>query len=293
MDLPSLIRLLSLAAIWGASFLFMRITAPILGTVLLTEARLFIAALFLLIVAFWLNKQLNVRENWRHYLTLGSINSALPFLLFGYAAYTLSASLLSIINATAPIWGTLISAVLTRTMLTKKIMLGLILGVSGVALLVGFDPVTVQPGAGLAVLAALAATFLYGVGSVYAKTAKNVGTFSNAHGSMWAAAIIIMPIVPFFPAVAEPGSGVLFAIITLGVLCSGVGYLLYFRLINDLGAPSALTVTFLIPVFGILWGRLFLGEPIGWHTVAGSAIVILGTALVTNFSYSRLLAPGK
>ena len=288
MDATSFIRLMLLGAIWGSSFLFMRISVPVLGAPLVTELRLAIAALFLLLVGMVLKKQLNAREHWRHYLLLGLINTALPFLLFAMAAQTLTASLLSVLNATAPIWGAVIAAVWTRTPLTRKTQLGLALGVTGVSLLVGFDSVAMRPGAGLAVIEGLAAAFLYGVASVYAKSAKKVDAFSNAHGSLWAAALFIIPVLPFAPIISSPGTGVIFAALALGVLCSGVAYLLYFRLIDDVGPASALTVTFLIPVFGVLWGCLFLDEHIGVHTIFGSGIVIVGTALVTGFSPASL-----
>jgi drug/metabolite transporter (DMT)-like permease len=110
-----------------------------------------------------------------------------------------------------------------------------------------------------------------------------VDAFANAHGSMWAATLLIAPAVPFAPATASPTLAIGLAVLALGVLCSGIAYLLYFRLVADLGAASALTVTFLIPVFGVLWGHLFLGEAIGWNTWVGAAIVIAGTALVTGF----------
>jgi drug/metabolite transporter (DMT)-like permease len=100
---------------------------------------------------------------------------------------------------------------------------------------------------------------------------------------MWMAALLVVPVLPFFPAPGEPSVGIMAAALTLGVLCSGIAYILYFRLIDDVGPTSALTVTFLNPLFGILWGSLFLGEIVGWHTIAGAAIVILGTALVTGF----------
>lgn len=293
MNSASLIRLVTLSAIWGASFIFMRVAVPVLGPVVLIEARLLLAAGLLFSVGIILKQGLKLGQHWRHYLVLGLFNSALPFLLFAFAAQTLSASLLSILNATAPIWGAVIGAVWSRAPLRGKTALGLALGVAGVGLLVGFDRVTLQPGAGWAIVATLAAAFCYGVASNYAKSSQAASSndpYANAHGSMWAAALLLAPAVPFFPAAAEPAFSVLGAVVALGVFCTGIAYLLYFRLVADLGAAPALTVTFLIPVFGILWGHLFLGEAIGWHTLAGAAVVLLGTALVTGFSFRTVWA---
>ena len=231
MTAASLIRLLALSAIWGASFLFMRLGAPVLGPTLLIACRVLFAALFLAVVGAVWRKPLDLRRNAWHYLVLGGFNSALPFLLFAFAARTLSASLMAILNATAPIWGALIGAAWTRSALPARSLAGLALGVGGVALLVGFDPGSWRDGAPLAIA---------------------------------------------------------LAVLALGVVCSGIAYLLYFRLIADLGAASALTVTFLVPLFGVLWGHLFLGEPIGWNTLVGALVVIVGTALVTGFSAAAL-----
>jgi drug/metabolite transporter (DMT)-like permease len=283
MSTANMLRLVLLAAIWGSSFLFMRITAPVLGPAVLIEYRVGFAALFLAIAGYFLGKRLGLRAHWKHYLILGLFNSALPFLLFAFAARTLSASVLSVLNATAPMWGALIGAVWARQAISRRSALGLLLGTAGVALLVGFDHVTALPGAPLAVAAALVAAFSYSIASAYAKTAKSVEPFANAHGSMWAATLLVIPVLPLFPAPGQASIGIMAAALALGVLCTGVAYILYFRLIQDVGATSALTVTFLNPLFGILWGALFLDEIVGWHTIAGSAIVITGTALVTGF----------
>jgi drug/metabolite transporter (DMT)-like permease len=288
MDTASLARLLVLAAIWGGSFLFMRVAVPVLGPTQLIAWRVILAALFLAGVALLQQRRLGVRAHWRHYLILGACNSALPFLLFAFAAQTLSASLLSILNATAPIWAALIASLSSRRLPAPAIAIGLVLGVAGVAVLASFDAVMLQPGASLALAAGLAASLSYGIASTYAKSVRGVDAFANAHGSMWAATLLLVPAMPFFPAHAAPGAGVAAAVVGLGVICSGVAYLLYFRLIADLGAASALTVTFMIPVFGVLWGNVFLGEHVGWYTLAGSLIVVAGTALVTGFS-PRLL----
>lgn len=290
MNASSILRLLILSAIWGGSFIFMRVAVPTLGPVVLMESRVLLAALFLAGVAYFLKSRLHAGTHWKHYLILGFFNSALPFLLFGYAALTLPASLMAILNATAPIWSTFIGVLWLRQRLTPKAALGLALGVAGVALLVGLDHAMLAPGAGLAIAAVLAAALCYGIASLYAKQARAVEPLANAHGSMWGAALWLLPPAFFFPPATLPGANILLAVVILGVVCSGVAYLLYFRLIVEIGAAPALTVTFLIPLFGVLWGWLFLDETVGWHTLAGGFIVILGTALVTGFSPRLLLA---
>ncbi len=289
MDTASFIRLVVLSALWGGSFLFLRIAAPVFGPVVLAELRAAFAALFLLIVAWTLRRPLDAGRHWKHFLILGLFNSAVPFLLFSFAAQTLPASVMSILNATSPIWGAIIGAVWMRQLPSGRTVLGLLLGVAGVGLLVGGDRLTVQPGATSAIAAALLASFFYGIATNYAKTATAVEPFANAHGSMWAAAILIAPAIPFSPLIASPGAGVMAAAAALGIVCSGMAYLLYFRLIKDVGATSALTVTFLIPVFGVLWGSLFLSEAVRWNTIAGAGIIIVGTALVTNFNPLALM----
>ena len=234
---------------------------------------------------------MHVRRNIKHYFVLGLFNSALPFLLFAFAARTLSASLLSILNATAPIWAAVIGAALTRTWLPPRQLIGLAFGVSGVALLVGYDPATLRSGAPLAIAFGLAAALSYGIATNYAKSAKKVEPFANAHGSMWGATLLIAPALPFAPVPAMPTAMIWLAVLALGVLCSGIAYLLYFRLIADIGAAAALTVTFLVPVFGVLWGHVILSEPLGWNTLVGAGIVIVGTALVTGFSMAALFRP--
>ncbi len=275
--------LVSLAAIWGSSFLFIRIGVPVLGPALLMEIRVALAAVFLLLAAGFLKKSLPPIQHWRHFLIVGFVNSALPFLLFAYAVQTLTASLLSIINATAPLWGALIGALWYRQSLKRRQMAGLLLGVAGVSVLVGFDSAAQLEGASLALLAGFGAACLYGVASVYAQSVAHIAPFDNAHGSMWAATLLLLPLVPFSPIRTVPDAPILLAVLMLGVLCTGFAYLLYFRLVADVGASAALSVTFLIPIFGIFWGYLFLGEPVGWHTVLGTLLVLLGTALVTGF----------
>ena len=284
MNTANMLRLVLLAAIWGSSFLFMRISVPVLGPALLIEYRVGFAALFLAIVGYFLKRPLDLAKHWKHYLILGFLNSALPFLLFAYAAATLTASVLSVLNATAPMWGALIGVFWSRQAISGKKIAGLVLGTCGVALLVGFDDVSSKPGAMMAIGAALLAALSYGIASTYTKSAPSVEPFANAHGSMWAATLLVIPALFFFPSKGPATMGIMAAALALGIMCTAVAYIIFFRLIEEVGATSALTVTFLNPLFGILWGAVFLGEVIGWYTIAGAAIVIFGTALVTGYS---------
>ena len=261
----------------------MRIAANPLGPSVLIEARVFFAALTLLILSFYLKKQLKFMANARHFFILGLFNTALPFLLFAYSAQFLNASSLAILNSTAPIWASIIGAILTRTALSKNVLLGLCLGIVGVGILMGWEAANIGENAILPILAAIGAAVSYAIATTYAKKAPQVAAFDNAHGSMWASVVIVLPLLPFFPVREVPSIDIYVAVIFLGIACTGLAYLLYFRLVADLGASSALSVTFLIPVFGILWGYIFLGEEIGINTIAGTILVVMGTMFVTGF----------
>jgi drug/metabolite transporter (DMT)-like permease len=272
----------------------MRIGAPVLGPSLLIFYRVGLAALFLLAISFYHKQDLFLTQHWKHYLILGLFNSAIPFLLFAYAAKTISASLLSILNATAPIWAAVIGAIWFKSQLTLKILLGMIFGLIGVGFLAGVETLALPENGTIAIASGLAAAMSYGIATTYAKTAKSIAPFANAHGSMWGATLFLAPLTWISdPVMALPSVQIVFSVAILGIVCSGLAYLLYFRLISDVGATSALTVTFLIPVFGILWGWLFLNENVGPHTIIGGALVLMGTAQVTNFSVRTLFASPK
>ena len=270
-------RLVSLAAIWGASFLFMRIAVPTLGPVLTAELRTLIAGLAL---AAWFAVA-GLDPQWRrwgrHYVIVGVLGSAVPFLLWAYAALSLTAGLLSVLNATAPMWGAVCSALLLRERLNARRITGLVVGIAGVAL------VTRPQGEPhlAAMAAALFATFCYGLVAVYMKRwAAEVSSRAMAVGTQLAAGTILIPFVALWPPADMPTAGVAASILALGLVCGAVAFVLYFRLIADLGATGALTVTYLIPLFGVLWGVLFLDESVSATMLLGGALVVVGTVFV-------------
>lgn len=293
MTAASFFRLLCLAAIWGGSFLFMRVAANTFGPAYLIEFRVGFAAIALLLISIYLKKRLSFTAHTKHFFIIGLFNTAAPFLFFAYAAQTLNASTLSILNSTAPIWGALIGFIWYRSPLTPKALLGMAIGIAGVAVLVGWSAVKIGDEAILPIIASLLAACSYGIATNYTKNAPQIPAFNNAHGSMWAAVIWVLPLLPFLPMRAEPTSIEWSSVVALGVVCTGLAYLLYFRLVSEVGPASALSVTFLIPVFGILWGYLILDEPIGFNTIIGTILVLSGTMLVTGFSPAAMLAKRK
>jgi drug/metabolite transporter (DMT)-like permease len=276
-----LARLVVLAAIWGASFLFMRVAVGPLGAIATAEARLALAGATIALYLAVVGKRLDLRRHWRHYAIVGCLNSAAPFVLYAWSAQHLPASYLAVINATAPLFGALVAALWLGDRIAPRGALGLAAGVAGVATLVGFGPIDATPTAVAAAAAGLLASLSYAIASGYVKRRSYaVDSSALAGGSNVAAAAVLLPFVVAAPPAALPGPDALWAAIALGVLCTGLAYLLYFRLITDVGPARALTVTFLIPVFGMLWGALFLGEAITATMLAGAGLVLVGTGLI-------------
>jgi drug/metabolite transporter (DMT)-like permease len=287
MRASDLTELVTLAALWGASFLFMRLGAADFGPVVLSALRVGIAALALLPLLLWHGQANALRANWRAIAVVGVVNSALPFVLFSVAALAINAGLSAIFNATAPLWGALIAWAWLGDRLNRVRVAGLAIGFAGVVWL-AWDKASFKLGehgvsAVVAIAACLAATLCYGFGANYAKRRLDqVPPLAVATGSQIAAsAVLALPALWLWPA-AAPGGTAWASVVGLALLCTSVAYLLYFRLIAHLGAARAITVTFLIPVFGLLWGAVFLGERLTPAMLFGCAVILLGTALTTG-----------
>jgi drug/metabolite transporter (DMT)-like permease len=281
MTLSDLTRLIALAAIWGASFLFIRIVAPVLGPFWTAEARVALAGAAMLVFMAANGHRINLRLHGKHYLVLGLLTCAIPFSLFAYAALTLPAGYLAIINATSPMWGALIGAVLLNERLTGRKIVGLGIGIAGVALLMRLGPVPLTPQLLLSVLACTGAAICYSLAGAYTKrVSARLSPLQMATGSQLGAALLLLPLLPLAPIRAVPTPGEIAVLLALALVCSAVAYVLYFRLIASVGPTRALTVTFLIPLFALFWGALFLNEPITANMLAGCTMVVVATWLV-------------
>lgn len=291
----TIVEFIALAAIWGSSFLFMRLGGSEFGFIATAGARVGIASALLLPILWFSGHWRSLRDNAGRILFIGLINSALPFVMFGYAVMHISTGLSSILNATAPLFGALIAWVWLRDRMTVSRMLGLVVGFAGVALLAA-DKVSFKPGGGgWAVLACLVATLCYGYAASYTKR-HLVGAhpLAIASGSQLGATLgLALPTLWWWPA-HNPGWVPWMSLLVLGVLCSGVAYIMYFRLIAKLGPARAITVTFLIPVFGVLYGTTLLDEQLTLWMLGCAAVVVLGTALssgVLRLPARRLRVP--
>ena len=276
-------RLALLAALWGGAFVFLRVAAPVLGPIWTAEFRVLLGGLALLAWFRLTGVDAGLRRHARFYLLIGTVNIAVPFALYSYAAMHAPASLLSIVNSTAPIFGMAWSAAFGDERVSLRKAAGLVLGIAGVALIVQLPAGELAPGLGWALAAALAACCAYGtVGVLMKRFSSGASPRGMAAGNQLAAALVLLPLLPVLPPLATPTPLVIANVVALAVLASGVAFLLYFRLIADVGATRALTVTYLIPLFGVLWGWIFLGETLPAAALAGGALILAGTALVTR-----------
>jgi drug/metabolite transporter (DMT)-like permease len=285
-----------LAAMWGLSFAFYRIAVPFLGPAVFAWMRVALAG-SLLLGYLAISRQATpalgrVRAHWKDYLILGGLNAALPFTLIGFGELVLPASYASVLNATTPLFTLLIAAAWVGQAIRAPQLAGIVLGMIGVAIVVGAAPFPLTMSVLLAVAAATVAAASYGVAAVYVRRKMTgVSTVDLSLGQLLGASLLLLPLAGYeapratFPFIA------LVSVVGIATLCTVLAYVIYFRILQTVGATQAVSVTFLMPVFGVIWGHVLLGEPVGWALVAGFAIIIIGILLVTSLPRPHLV-PG-
>jgi drug/metabolite transporter (DMT)-like permease len=283
MRLRDALDLILLAAIWGASFLLMRIAAPELGPAPLIALRVAIAALLLLPLLAFRGGLKTLRDNMGRLFLLGAVNSAIPFVLYAYAATRATAGYSSILSATTPLWGALIAALWLKDRLGARALAGVALGFAGVIVLVTGKTSLAAAADPRAIAACLLAAFCYGIGGNFTKKyVTGIDPLAIAAGSQVAATIVLAPFAAAAWPAASPSSRAWLTVLALGVVCTGVAYVLYFRLIRNVGPARAMSVTYLVPLFGVAWGALLLGEPITAPMIVGMLVILAGVALTNT-----------
>lgn len=272
--------LIVVAAVWGAAYPLLRVGSPEFGPIALVVVRLAIASLVLLPFARWSPSAL---RHWRKLLLLGLVNTAVPFALFAYATLKITGGLASVINATTPMFGALVAYFWLGERLSTLRILGIAIGFAGVLYIVGGEVGTHAEDALPGVIAALLGSAMYGIAANYTK--KQLGTLDArmvAAGNVLAAFLIMLPFAWISWPSTAPSASAWWAVLALGLFCTALAYLLFFRLLSRVSASQAITVTFLIPVFGILWGALFLHEPVTLGLLVSAGVVLIGVALATG-----------
>jgi drug/metabolite transporter (DMT)-like permease len=283
MRVLDIVKLLILATLWGSSFLFMRIAAPQIGPIWLIEFRVLLASLILLPILVRAGLWYEIRRNWMPMVFVGGLGSAIPYSLMAFSSISLPAGFTSILNATAPLFGTVIAWVWFQEKLSIARIFGFVLGFIGVMVLVGWKELAATPVFLMAVSAGLLAAFMYAIVAPYIKQKlAGVSALAIATGSQFSAALILLPVMPFTIPNQPPTIMVIFSIVSLALLSSVFAHLLYFQLIENIGSTQALTVTYLIPIFAMLWGAIFLGEAITVSMMLGGSLILLGTAIAND-----------
>jgi drug/metabolite transporter (DMT)-like permease len=286
-----LLQLVGLSALWGSSFVMLRIASPVLGPVMLTSVRLMAATATLVLLMHFLRHHWP-RAHWKEVLGLGVLSAAMPFMLFSFAALKLPAGYIALLNSTAVVFGTLSSAWFKEDTLTWRKLVGCAAGFTGVALIVQLGPVEPGPEIIVAALCAIAGAACYGIATPLMKQATTrMQPLAISASIHLAAALFMLPGAAW----AWPGARftvpAMLAVLVLGVVSSGLAYWLHLRILRHVSPVAAMTPAFMIPLFGVTWGHLFLGESLGAGIYLGGAFVLLATALVSGVTPWRRFWP--
>src|SRR5215212_10097641 len=275
--------LIMLGVLWGGSFLFIRVAVPAFGPFMLVELRVGLAAAALFLYALAAGSMPKIRGRWRSFLVLGFLNAAVPFSLISAAEIHLTASLAAILNSTTVMFTALVAAVWMGDPLTARKVVGVVMGIVGVAVLVGWDPITLNWAVVLSIGAMLAASLSYALAAVYTKRMfAGSPPLAIAIGQQTAASMLLLPLAAISLPGERPSAAATISVLALALLSTAVAYMLYYRLIENVGPTSTTTVTLLVPVFGLLLGVLILNEPFGLGTLVGLGTILCSVALVTG-----------
>ena len=277
-------QLVALSALWGASFMLIRIASPLLGPSVLAALRIGMATMTLAVLMRVMRHRWPT-QHWRELALLGALSVAFPFLLFAWAALHLPAGYSALLNTTAVVFGIFSAAWLKQDTLTLRKLLGCVCGFAGVALIVGLGPVEPSASVILAVLACIGASACYGVATPLMKRALGrMQPLEGAAGIHALALLMLLPGAAWSWPQAQFTPGALMAVAVMGIVTSGLAYWLHLRIMVHVSPVAAMSPTFMIPVFGVTWGHLFLGEQLSTGIYAGGAMVLLASAMVTGFN---------
>ena len=293
MSLQDWALLVLLSLIWGGSFLFAEIAVREIPPLTLVLLRVAFAAITLnLAVALFLRGKNRDRLPWAQFVGMGLLNNVIPFTLIFYGQTEIGAGLAAIVNAMTPIWTLLIAHWSTsdERMSPLKII-GVLLGFSGVAVLIGMSAIEGISGAVWGQIAVLGATISYGFASVFGRRFKSVRPVDTARGQLTMSTLMMLPIAAFFDRfwiLPMPGAAAIWSVILLAVLCTAFAYILFFRILARAGALNIALVTFLVPLSAVALGIIVLGETLATRHIAGMALIMLALVVIDGRLFRRI-----
>lgn len=283
MTFKQALLLILVSAIWGSSFIFMKVLVPIYGIAMTSSFRLLSASFFLLILFAFQKYKINWKQNYMIFMVIGIGNSAIPFFLYSFAAQYIDASISVILNSTAPMFGAIFSYLIIKERLGYQKIFGLLIGFIGVGVITSISFGQGSKEVVYSILACVTAAAFYGLSGVITKKyAMHIEAKELTAGSLLFAGIVLIPLVIVFPIRKAISFESISLVIIFGILCTAIAYLIYYYLIKHVGAVKALTVTYLMPAFGIFWSFLFLNERITNSTIFGLFIILLGIFLINS-----------
>ncbi len=285
-------QLLALSALWGASFMLIRIASPLLGPNVLAAVRIGLATLTLAVLMRAMCHRWPL-EHWRELALLGALAVAVPFSLFSWAALQLPAGYSALLNSTAVVFGIFSAAWLKEDTLSLPKLLGCLLGFAGVALIVGLGPVQPTPAVVWAAVACTVGAAGYGISTPLMKRAlTRMQPLEIAAGIHATSLVMLLPGAVWSWPQAQFTPTAALAVLVMGVVTSGLAYWMHIRIMVHVSPVAAMSPIFLVPVFGVTWGNLVLGEQLSTGIYAGGALVLLASALITGFNpWKRIQTP--
>ena len=278
-------ELIILSAIWGSSFLFLRLTSSAFGPIFLIEMRVLSGLAVLLPLVLISGKLKEFQKHWKMIATVSLMNMTIPFCFFAFSAVYIGAGLLSIINATVPIFSACVAYVGYNEKLSKGSLVGLLIGFLGVVVLMFNPGETFGSSVWLAILSALFACLLYGTAiNLTVNNLQGVSGLTITTGGLFVSTVVLLPFAFLGRPEMLPVGNIWWSVFALGVICTGFGFVMFYRLIDRIGASRAIMTTYLIPLFSILWGNIFLGESVTLLMLVGCFLILLGVGLTTKRS---------
>jgi drug/metabolite transporter (DMT)-like permease len=280
---PWLMEFILVAAIWGTSFMFQRLAVGDFGSLALTLGRVASATLFLLPFLHFKGLWKDYRAQWWHISVVGILSCAVPFLCYAFALQHIASGLAGILNATVPLFGAVIAWIWLGDKPNFSRSIGLAIGFGGIVMLSLSKANFSLNASGWAVLACLVATLCYGLSATYVKRhLTGVHPIAIATGSQISATIVLLPAGVWAWPATSPSTTAWLAMLAVGILCTGIAYILYYQLIEKIGPSRTMPLTFVIPVFAVVIGALVLGETITLAMVIWGGVILLGTSLATG-----------